>query len=160
MINLIWAMDRNWLIGIDNKLPWRYQEDLAFFKEKTHGKTVLLGLNTYKSLKFTYYKGRNLPFSKIYVASKSIENDCEDAIIVNDVDKFLKNNKEDLWVIGGATIYNLALKHADRLYITWINKDYVGDSYFPKFPLEEQFKLKEERQGKTKELTFSLYERV
>ncbi len=160
MIKLIWAMDKNWLIGINNKLPWRYKEDLAYFKEQTHGKTVLMGLNTYKSLKFTYYKGGKLPFNKIYVASKDNKIKYNDVIMVNDIDKFLSVYKGELWVIGGATIYSLSLKHADELYITWINKEYNGDAYFPKFNLDEDFKVIKERQGKTEELMFSLYGRV
>ena len=68
MISLIWAMDKNWLIGKENKIPWHYKKDLMYFKEKTQGKTVLMGDNTYYSLK-GYYKDRPLPYGKIYVAS-------------------------------------------------------------------------------------------
>ena len=55
MINLIWAMDDNWLIGKDNRMPWHVKEDLLYYKEKTLGKTVFLGYNNYVSLK-GYYK--------------------------------------------------------------------------------------------------------
>ena len=68
MISLIWAMDINWLIGIDDKLPWHYREDLLYYKEKTAGKTVLMGDKTYYSLK-GYYKTKPLPYGKIFVAS-------------------------------------------------------------------------------------------
>lgn len=160
MINLIWAMDLNWLIGVGNKLPWRYQEDLQYFKGKTHGKAVLMGEKTYLSLKNVYYKNRSLPFEKIYVATKDKKKKHQDAIIVNDAHKFLKERKEELWVIGGATIYNIAIPYADRLYITWILEEHIGDCYFPKFPLEKDFELLKEKQGKTPELKFSLYGRV
>ena len=51
MIKLIWAMDKNWLIGKENKIPWHYKEDLLYYKEKTAGQIVLMGDNTYFSLK-------------------------------------------------------------------------------------------------------------
>ena len=68
MIKLIWAMDKNWLIGKENKIPWHYKEDLLYYKEKTAGQIVLMGDNTYFSLK-GYYKTKPLPYAKIYVAS-------------------------------------------------------------------------------------------
>ena len=83
MISLIWAMDINWLIGIDDKLPWHYREDLLYYKEKTAGKTVLMGDKTYYSLK-GYYKTKPLPYGKIFVASLD-KLELEDAIVVNDI---------------------------------------------------------------------------
>lgn len=160
MIKLIWAMDENWLIGSGNKLPWRYKEDLMYFKEMTHNKVVLMGDKTYRSLKDVYYKDRKLPFEKIYVGTLDESKNYTDAVIVNDVSNFLKDYKEELWVVGGATIYKLALPYADELYITWILKEHEGDFYFPKFSLESNFKLLKEKQGKTKELKFSVYGRV
>ncbi|NLN50796.1 MAG: dihydrofolate reductase [Acholeplasmataceae bacterium] len=157
MINLIWAMDQNWLIGKDNQLPWRYPEDLAYFKEKTHNKTVLMGNNTYLSLKNHYYKTRPLPFKKIYVASRSADKHYSDAEVINNVAQFLDSFEGELWVLGGATIFSLALPFADRLYITWILKTYQGDSYLKRFDLEKDFKLLSERQGINKALKFSVY---
>lgn len=160
MINLIWAMDKNWLIGVGDKLPWRYREDLRYFKSKTHGKTVLMGEKTYLSLKNVYYKNRDLPFKKVYVATQDKDKNIQGAIIVNDVIEFLQEVKEELWVIGGATIYNLAIPYANKLYITWILKEYSGDCYLSKFPLEKDFQLLKEKQGETPELKFSVYGRV
>ena len=90
MISLIWAMSEKWLIGKDNKIPWHVKEDLLYYKEKTNGKTVLMGENTYFSLK-GYYKNRPLPYGKIYVASLS-DNEFIDAIKIDDVISFLNNN--------------------------------------------------------------------
>lgn len=159
MISLIWAMDVNWLIGKDNKLPWRYPEDLKYFKEMTHNKVVLMGDKTYHSMKY-YYQGRSLPFKTIYVASLSTEKSYDDAIIVNNLDKFLTNFKEELWVIGGSLIYELTLPYADKLYITWVKKAYEGDKHFKRFDLDKEFRLIRSKQGETKELEFSIYERV
>ena len=138
MISLIWAMDQNWLIGKDNRLPWHYPKDLAFFKQVTIGKTVLMGEQTYLSLK-GYYKDKPLPFAKIYIAT--LENKTfNDGITVNDVVSFLEQNQVELFVIGGAVIYKLALPFADYLYITFILNQHSGNVYFPKLDLN-QYKL-------------------
>lgn len=155
MINLIWAMDKNWLIGKGNLLPWHYKKDLQFFKEKTHGETVLMGDMTYDSLK-TYYKNRPLPFKKIYVASIS-ERTFEDAAKITDIHAFLSSFETDLYVIGGRTIYSLSLPYADRLFITWIDLEHEGDVYFPTFDLTK-FKLVSERNEPP--LRFNVYEKV
>ena len=155
MIKLIWAMDCNWLIGKDNKIPWHYKEDLQYYKSQTAGQTVLMGDKTYESLK-GYYKTKPLPYAKIYVASL---NDLvlDDAIVINDLKGFLANCTEDLWVVGGATIYKIALNYADQLYITHIEKAYDGDAYFPKFNLKEDYDLVSSH--KSEELNFCIYER-
>ena len=89
MISLIWAMDKNWLVGKDNKLPWHFKEDLLYYKEKTAGKTVLMGDKSYYSLK-SYYKEKPLPYGKIYVASLD-DLVLDDAIVIHDINKFLDN---------------------------------------------------------------------
>lgn len=155
MINLIWAMDNDWLVGKDNELPWHYKEDLLYYKEKTQGKTVLMGLNTYYSLK-GYYKSKPLPYGKIYVASLE-EVELEDAIIINDVNHFLESCEEELWVVGGATIYKLSLPYANRLYITFVDGKHEGNVYFPKFDLDASYKLVSNRDSNV--LHFRVYER-
>lgn len=158
MISLIWAMDKNWLVGKDNVLPWHFKEDLIYFKEKTANQVVLMGDNTYFSLK-GYYKNKPLPYGKIYVASLN-KLTLDDAILVDDINKLLVNwpKEEDLWVVGGATIYRLSLPYADRLYITHIDHEYEGNMYFPKFDLENQFNVVSKRYSDI--LCFAVYERV
>ncbi len=155
MINLIWAMDQNWLIGKDNELPWHYKKDLAYFKDKTKGQPVLMGDMTYDSLK-SYYKDRPLPFGQLYIASIS-NRQFDDAIKVNDIDTFLENYQGDLFVIGGKTIYRLSLPYADRLYITFIDASHEGNVYFPPFDLSA-YKLIQENQVDV--LRFCVYEKV
>ena len=138
MINLIWAMDENWLVGKDDKLPWRIKEDLLYFQKITKDKIVLMGDLTYESMK-GYYKNKKFPFKTIYVANLE-DKTYSDATLVKDVNTFLKDNKEELFVIGGPTIYKLSLPFADRLYITFVLDRYQGNVYFTKFDLGE-FKL-------------------
>ena len=157
MISLIWAMDKNWLVGKDNKLPWHFKEDLIYYKSKTNGQTVLMGDKSYYSLK-GYYKDKPLPYGKIFVAS--LDNlDLEDATVIGDVISFLTNFPKDetLWVVGGATIYKFALPFADQLYITHVDGEYEGDAWFPKFDLENEFNLVSSNISNN--LNFCVYER-
>jgi dihydrofolate reductase len=153
MINLIWAMDENWLVGKDDLIPWHIKEDLLYFKSKVKGKTVVMGDTTYFSLK-GYYKNRPLPYGKIYVASLDSNLKLEDAEVINDFKSFIENYEEEIWVTGGATIFKIALPYADNLYISFIKGTYEGNVYFPKFDLE-QYKLawKED----TERVNFCLY---
>ena len=155
MISMIWAMDENWLIGKDNVLPWHYPKDLAYFKNMTKDQAVLMGDMTYLSLK-SYYKTKPLPFKKNYVANINDVN-YPDAVHVKDLFEFLKTTKEDIFVIGGKTIYQLALPYANRLYITYVLKTHEGNVYFPSFDLS-QFKLIEKRLDD--QLIFAVYERI
>lgn len=154
MISMIWAMDENWLIGKDNLLPWHYPKDLQYFKNMTKDKSVIMGDLTYKSLK-TYYKTKPLPFKKVYVAN-ILDQTYTDAIHVKDIFAFIKQTNEDLFIIGGKTIYQLMLPYADRLYITYVLKAHEGNVYFPKFDLSE-FKLVSKKMED--QLIFATYER-
>jgi dihydrofolate reductase len=155
MISMIWAMDENWLIGKDNVLPWHYKEDLMYFKSVVNQKTVLMGEQTYLSLK-SYYKKKPLPYQKIYVCNLE-DKTYDDAILVKDIHKFLKENKEDIYVIGGKTIYQLALPYANRLYITFVLNHHEGNIYFPKFDLSLYRLIRKEVKPS---LIFALYERM
>ena len=132
MISLIWAMDKNNLIGKDNDLPWYYSDDLKYFKEKTAGKTVIMGEKTFYSI-FDRL-GKPLPNRKNVVATLDTSFKRDDVEITYDLFKFLKDNQdteEEIFVIGGKQIYVLSLPYAKRLYITHINKTHEGNVYFP-----------------------------
>lgn len=135
MISLIWAMDEGNVIGLNNRIPWHIKEDLLYYKSKTSGCDVLMGYNTYNSLK-GYYKDKPLPYNKIYVATRK-NISFSDAVNVCDVDSFLKEFSGDLWVVGGAKIYELAMPYADFLYISLVKGHHEGDAYFPKFDLNK-----------------------
>lgn len=155
MIKLIWAMDENWLVGKDNLLPWRIKEDLKYFQSMTKNKTVLMGNETYLSMK-GYYKNKKFPFKKVYVANLE-KKTYEDATVVNDVNRFLKDFKEELFVLGGPTIYKLSLPYANKLYITFVLNTHEGNIYFPKFDLTQFKIIKYKTQNK---LIFTEYERI
>lgn len=149
-------MDENHLIGDGDRIPWHIKEDLVYYKNKTKGQVVLMGEATYYSLK-GYYKTRPLPYGTIYVASINKELKLEDAIVINDIDSFLRDYNDELWVVGGATIYKLSLPYADRLYISFVKGEHKGDKYFPEIDFS---KYNLTWQNETEEVRYTLYERV
>ena len=163
MINLIVAIGQNNLIGKDNDLPWNYKEDLKYFKENTLNKDVLMGYNTYLSI---YSRiGKALPKRNNFVLHFNNDIETPGASVTTDLLSFLenyKNNEKELFVIGGASVYKQTLEHADRLYITLINKSYEGNVYFPEVDLSN-FKLIKKTDVDLeieKELSFLVYERI
>ena len=157
MINLIWAMDENNLVGNGDKIPWHIKEDLLYYKSKTKGKVVLMGDTTYFSLK-GYYKDKPLPYGKIYVATIDKNLKIDGVEMVYDIFEFLNNNpEEELWVVGGATIYKLSLPYADRLYISFIKGSHEGDRYFPNINFDE-YKLIWENVSEL--VRYTIYEKV
>lgn len=155
-LSLIVAMDENRLIGNKNALPWHFKEDLRFFKQTTSGHTVVMGRKTFESIQQSL--GGPLPNRKNIVFSKTMDT-IEGAHVVNDVEAYLKDaaaRDEEIFVIGGAKIYALALPYAKRLYITHVEGEYEGDTTFPEIDFSKFEKVEE---TKKRPLTFSIYER-
>lgn len=154
MINLIWAMDENWLVGKDNLLPWHIKADLKHLQKITKNQIVLMGHETYLSMK-GYYKNKPFPFKKVYVANLE-DFVYNDAVLVKDVISFLENNEENLFVMGGPTIYRLSLPFANTLYISFVLGRHDGNVYFPKFDLSKYKLISYQTLDK---LIFTKYER-
>lgn len=155
MISLIFAIDPNYLIGKGNDLPWNYKEDLQYFKKTTLGKTVLMGLETFKSI--LSRNGKPLPGRHSIVASLE-PFDYPGVEVINDLFQYLKTPRlEEVFVIGGKTIYELSLPYADRLYITHIKKPHEGNVFLKKIDLSRFQVITSEDHD---DLTFVVYERV
>ncbi len=157
MICLIWAMTKDNLIGKGNDLPWHYKEDLQYFKKTTMNKDVLMGYNTYLSI-FNRL-GHSLPNRNNFVLCNDLEIMDNSITQVNDLDEFIKqyqNTDKELFIIGGASVYRQTLPVADKLYITLINKEYLGDVYFPEIDLSN---YKVINKVDLEELSFIVYEK-
>ena len=127
MISLIWAMDKNGLIGKDNKLPWHLPKDLEFFKKTTLGKTIIMGRKTFESFK------KPLPKRHSVILTRSKNYHADMCTFINSVEEAIDLCKdEEVFIIGGSEIYKLFLPIADKLYITFIQDEFEGDTYFPK----------------------------
>lgn len=132
MISLIAAMAADRVIGMDNAMPWHLPADLAWFKRHTLNKPVIMGRRTWESI------GRPLPGRKNIVISSN-PCDAEGATWVTSVEEALQaaGEVEEIMVIGGGRIYEQLLPRADRLYLTHIDAEVVGDTVFPDFEPEE-----------------------
>lgn len=135
IISLIAAMAKNRVIGKDNDLPWHLPDDMKFFQSKTKGHVVVMGRKNFDSLpeKFKPLPNRT---NVILTRQQGFEvADCYTFHSLDDAIQFGRDNgEEELFVIGGGEIYNLALEIADRVYLTEISENYEGDTFFPELP--------------------------
>ena len=129
--SIIAAVAKNNVIGNKNDLPWYLPEDLKRFKELTTEHTVVMGRKTYESI--IARLGKPLPNRKnIVITTNQNYKVPEGVIVASSLDDALsKANDLDIFIIGGAQIFNDAVSKVDTLYITEIKKDYEGDTYFP-----------------------------
>ena len=135
-MNLIACIDSKWGIGKDNDLLIKIPEDLAFFKEKTTGKVIVMGRKTLQSFPKGPLKNRinviltsNIPepiIDELYVTSVK---DC--------IDLLSKYNSEDIYIIGGGSIYAQFLPYCDTAYLTRVHKDFDADTFFPELSNDE-----------------------
>lgn len=139
-ISMIAAMAANRVIGLDNKMPWHLPADLQHFKRLTSGKTVLMGRKTYQSI------GRALPNRRNLVISRQPAPAVSDAEWFDSLDAALAqvSTDEELMVMGGADIYRQCLPLAQRLYLTFIELNVVGDTWFPDYEAEADWRLTDE----------------
>ena len=134
ILSAIWAMTRNRVIGRGGDLPWRLPDDQRFFRRTTLGKPVIMGRKTFDEI------GRPLPKRRNIVLSRR-GLDVEGVEVARDLDSALALARDDApeeaFIIGGAQIYALALPMLDRLYMTLINTELEGDTWFPEFDLAD-----------------------
>ncbi|MDQ7012219.1 MAG: type 3 dihydrofolate reductase [Mariprofundaceae bacterium] len=132
IISLIWAQDENGIIGKEGKLPWQLPADMAWFREHTLGKPVLMGRKTYESI------GKPLP-ERTNIVLTGQDLDIEDCVVVHSPEEAIEaaGDAGEMMVIGGAEIYALFLPRAERLYITEIQHAFDGDTSFPVFNRDE-----------------------
>jgi len=134
MISIIAAIGKNRELGKDNKLLWRIPEDMKRFKDLTSGQVVIMGRKTYESLP---KKFRPLPNRINIVVTKNQNWKMPGCLISNSLDEAILKAKEfnkEIFIIGGASIYNQGLKYADKLYLTLVDKEYPdADVFFPDY---------------------------
>lgn len=159
-ISMIWAMDRNRLIGRDNGMPWRLPAEQAYFRRITSGHAILMGRKTYDSLSM-----KPLPKRHNIVLTRDLNFQADGCTVIHTVEEARRvAEREMLFIIGGSEVYSLFLPVADRLYITEIDHAFKGDAYFPEFDLTEWTEVSREP-GLTDEKNpyryeFLVYERV
>lgn len=138
MISLIAAMAENRVIGQNNQLPWHLPADLKHFKRLTMGKPVVMGRRTFDSI------GRPLPGrTNIIITADTGFRAQQDCIVVHSIKEAFEaaakvaGSKDELMVIGGASLYKQTLPLADRIYLTLIHHDVEGNALFPHYDAQE-----------------------
>ena len=135
-MKLIVAADKNWAIGKDNDLLCHLPGDLKYFKERTTGKTVVMGRKTLESLP----GGKPLPKRTNIVLTRDESFEKEGCVIIHSIEELLeKYGQEDLMVMGGAEIYTKLLPYCDTCYITEIDKEFEADKYIPNVSADPSF---------------------
>lgn len=133
IISLIAALTENRVIGKNNDLPWRLPDDMKYFMKTTTGHHVIMGRKNYDSLPANF---KPLPNRTNIIVTRQLNFVAKGCTVVNSIKagiEIAKSNKEEeLFIIGGAQIYEQALPMAHRLYLTEIKAEVNGDTYFPK----------------------------
>jgi dihydrofolate reductase len=161
ILSLIAAHAKNRVIGKDNAMPWHLPADLAYFKKVTLGKPIIMGRKTYESI------GRPLPGRMNIIISRDPSYQVQGCETVTSVEQalLLIQAVDEVMVIGGGSIYEHCLPFADKLYITHIDAEIEGDTYFPFYDTDHDWqKIASElypADDKNKfSLEFSVYQKV
>ncbi len=135
-ISLVVAISSNRAIGKDNQLLWHLPADLKHFKQLTSGHTILMGRKTFESI------GKPLPNRRNIVISRQEALFFSGAEVVSSLEKALELTKDEkeVFIIGGAEIYQLALPIATTIYLTEVEATYEADAFFPVLP-DDEWKL-------------------
>lgn len=141
------AMDRQRVIGVENRLPWHLPADLKHFKALTMGKPIVMGRKTWESI------GRPLPGRENIVVSRQADFKAEGARVFASLEKALDcarsaaeaGGLDEVFVIGGETLYRQSLPHVDRVYLTEVDVAVAGDAFYPELPSEQWRESNRER---------------
>lgn len=148
-MNLIVAVDKNWAIGLHNKLLVSIPMDMKFFRETTTGKVVVMGRKTLES----FPNGLPLKNRVNIVLTKDKNYDVKDAVIVHDetelYEELKKYSTEDVYIIGGESIYNQFVDACDVAHITKIDYAYEADAYFPNLDEKPEWEITADSEEET-----------
>jgi len=143
MLSIIVAHDHNYAIGYQGWMPWRLPEDLKIFKARTINHTIVMGRKTFATL------GKPLPNRKtvIVCSPENATYDFDNIEYCHDFKEFLKlneNTPEEIFICGGASIYDFAMPYCKKLYITLVEGDFPADTWLKKYDLSDYQVLKTE----------------
>ncbi|MDO4453403.1 MAG: dihydrofolate reductase [Eubacteriales bacterium] len=161
-MNLIVAVDKNWAIGNKNELLVNIPRDKKFFREMTTGKVVVMGRKTLES----FPNGMPLPNRINIVLTKNKNYKAKGTILVHSLEELLeelkKYDKEDIYVIGGGTVYEQLLPYCSTAHVTKIDHAFEADTYIPNLDECPEWKITAESDEQTYfdlEYYFLQYER-
>ena len=140
-LTLIAAIAANGVIGKNNKTPWHLPRDMAYFKQHTLGKPILMGRKTFESI------GHPLPGRQNIILTRDPTYNARGAAIITSLSQALEINTPEIMVIGGAEIYQQTLPLASRLHLTLLDNPFEGDTIFPNYD-EKQWRITSEQYNK------------
>lgn len=153
MIHIIAACGQNGVIGKDGTMPWQIPEDLQHFKKLTMGHTVIMGRRTYESI------GHALPGRQNIVVSATLPQ-ADDCLIVPSLAEALeKAEQKEIFIIGGAMLYEAALPWAEQLDFTLVEASPEGDTWFPEIDWSQFREIKREAHAGTINYQFVTYQK-
>lgn len=148
-MNLIVAVDKNWAIGCKNRLLVSIPNDHKFFRQETLGKVVVLGRKTLE----TFPQGQPLKGRTNIILSKDKNYSVNGAITVHSIEELLAELKqyssEDVYIIGGESIYRQMLPYCDTAHVTKIDHVYEADTYFPNLDASEEWEITADSEEQT-----------
>ena len=141
-LSIIVAQAENRAIGLNGDMPWHLSGDLKRFKALTMGHQIVMGRRTWESLPKRPLVGRrNIVFSQ---SEDFAPEGAEVVRSVNDLLSLLRDSEEEIFIIGGGRIYNMLMPWVNRLYVTWVHKEFPeADTFFPVIDLSEFNKVNE-----------------
>ncbi|HJC33453.1 dihydrofolate reductase [Mediterraneibacter glycyrrhizinilyticus] len=158
----ILAADKNWGIGYNNHLLVSIPSDMKFFRQTTTGKVVVMGRKTLES----FPNGMPLKNRTNIVLSGNQNYQVKDAVVVHSEDELMeeleKYDTDDIFVIGGESVYRMMLPHCDTVYVTKIDRAFQADTFFPDLDEMDEWVMTEESEEQTcfdLEFCFTKYER-
>ena len=158
----ILAADKNWGIGYNNHLLVSIPSDMKFFRQTTTGKVVVMGRKTLES----FPNGMPLKNRTNIVLSGNQNYQVKDAVVVHSEDELMeeleKYDPDDIFVIGGESVYRMMLPHCDTVYVTKIDRAFQADTFFPDLDEMDEWVMTEESEEQTcfdLEFCFTKYER-
>ena len=163
-VSAIVAASDNLCIGQDNDLPWHIPEDLKHFKTVTMGKPIVMGRKTFESI--VTRLGKPLPGRDNIVVSRS-NFEAEGVVVCSSIESAIEAAKElaadkgfdEIFIGGGAQIYEAALPHTDRIYLTRVHMVVNGDAFFPVLPQGEWQETSSETHEGDPAYSFQVFER-
>lgn len=164
-LSLIAALAENRVIGVDNSMPWHLPADFKYFKASTLGKPIIMGRKTWDSL------GRPLPGRLNLVVSRQTDLQLEGAEVFASLEAAIERAEawaieqgvDEVMLIGGAQLYSQGLADADRLYLTRVGLNPMGDAWFPEFDETQWTLVSEELHAATDDkppFSFEVWERA
>lgn len=137
-LSIVAAIGKNRELGKDNQLLWKIPEDLAFFKDLTWNKNIIMGRKTFYSLPKKLSKRKHIVITKQNI---KLDDDILVFHNINDLLNYCELVPEEFYVIGGASIYSALIDYVSKMYLTEINASSSADAYFPKFNENEWDKI-------------------